>query len=93
MVSIKRRVSSGESGVESSSGRRVSGFIKIRWVRKLAERLNDIKLVDRSVRDIFEVSDRDARILLAEGWAVIAEMPRRRADDWLPHDADDQRRQ
>ncbi len=43
--------------------------MRIRLVKKLAEVLNDVDLTDRTVGQIFECPERDARMLILEGWA------------------------
>lgn len=41
----------------------------IKLVRKLANRLNGIDLTNVSVGDVVDVTDRQASLLIAEGWA------------------------
>jgi len=43
--------------------------MRIRLVRKLAERLNGIDVSLRGVGDVIELPIRDAQMLVAEGWA------------------------
>ena len=53
---------------------------KIRLTQKLAQKLNGIDLSGIRAGDDIEVSQRDAEILIAEGWAVaIAEAHDREA--------------
>jgi hypothetical protein len=44
--------------------------VRVRLIRKLAERVNGIDLSKVRVGDTFDVAFKDARILIAEGWAV-----------------------
>ena len=46
--------------------------MQVRLTRKLAECIDGVDLAGRVVGDVLEVSDRDARCLIAEGWAVPA---------------------
>ena len=43
--------------------------MRIRLVKKLAEVLNDVDLTDRTVGQVFDCPEHDARMLLLEGWA------------------------
>ena len=43
--------------------------MKVRLTRKLADVINEIDLSTSSVGDIIDLPQRDARILIAEGWA------------------------
>jgi hypothetical protein len=45
--------------------------MRVRLTRRLAECVDGIDLSRRRVGDVFDVSQRDAAILIAEGWAVI----------------------
>jgi hypothetical protein len=45
--------------------------VSIRLIRKLAECLDDVDLSKHRVGDVFEVSLPEARLLLAERWAVL----------------------
>jgi hypothetical protein len=47
--------------------------MRVRLTRKLAECIDGVDLTGRVVGDVLEVSDRDARCLMAEGWAVPAD--------------------
>ena len=48
----------------------------IRLTHKLAECLDGVDLSHRSVDEIFELSLRDAELLIAEGWATpVSELP------------------
>lgn len=44
--------------------------MRIRLTRKLANVVDGLDLSGHRVGDVFDVSARDARILIAEGWAV-----------------------
>jgi hypothetical protein len=46
-------------------------LVRIRIIRKLANVLNGVNLSDVGVGDCVDVSARDARMLIAEGWAEI----------------------
>lgn len=50
--------------------------MKIRLTRKLAECINGIDLSHREVGDVFDVAERSAELLIAEGWAKRAESRR-----------------
>ena len=43
--------------------------LRVRLIRKLAERLNGVDLSKVCVGDVLDLSSKDARILVAEGWA------------------------
>jgi hypothetical protein len=47
----------------------------IRLTRKLAERIDGIDLSHRRTGEIMDVSSRDARLLMAEGWASADDAP------------------
>ena len=44
----------------------------VKLMRKLAERLDDVDLSRSDVGDVLDVSEREGKILIAEGWAVPA---------------------
>jgi nucleotide-binding universal stress UspA family protein len=44
--------------------------MKIKLVRKLAEYLDGIDVSQQSEGDVFDLSRREAELLIAEGWAV-----------------------
>jgi len=44
--------------------------MQVRLVRKVAERLDGIDVSEAHVGDVIDVSEDDARILIAEGWAT-----------------------
>jgi len=54
--------------------------MRVRLVRKLAERIDGVDLRGHEVDEVFDVSPREARLLMAEEWAIAE---RRSAD--LPH--------
>jgi len=54
--------------------------MRVRLVRKLAEEIDGVDLRGHQVDEVFEVSPTDARLLMAEEWAIAE---RRSAD--LPH--------
>jgi len=68
--------------------------VRIRLIRKLAKEINGVNLSGHDVDDVFELPQREATLLIAEGWAVET-APRemrelRRAEDWIRdehHDA------
>ena len=47
-------------------------MIRLRLIRKFAERLNNVDLSKFRVGDVVELSDREAQILIAAGWGEIA---------------------
>jgi hypothetical protein len=51
--------------------------MRIRLTRKFAELIDGIDLSRRSVGDVIDLPIREARILMAEGWAAPADEPRR----------------
>ena len=51
----------------------------VRLVRKYAEMIDGVNLAHTSVGDQLELTQREANILIAEGWAVQAEERRGRA--------------
>lgn len=57
-----------------------STIMRVRLVRKLADRIDGVDLRGHEVDEVFDVSQRDARLLMAEEWAIAE---RRSAD--LPH--------
>ena len=48
--------------------------LRVRVTRKLAERLNGVDLSKVRVGDSLDFSSREARMLLAEGWAEVVEV-------------------
>jgi len=54
--------------------------MRVRLVRKFADRIDGVDLQGHEVDEVFDVSPRDARLLMAEEWAIAE---RRSAD--LPH--------
>jgi hypothetical protein len=44
--------------------------MRVRLIRKLADRLDGIDVKDRQVGDILDLSPADAVVLIAEGWAT-----------------------
>lgn len=51
--------------------------MRVRLVRKLADQVDGIDLKGRDVGDVIELAEPDARVIVAEQWAIPA---RRRAD-------------
>lgn len=51
---------------------------RVRLVRKFAERLNGVDLSNLGVGDCLDLPPREARLLMAEGWAELVEV---RCDD------------
>jgi hypothetical protein len=49
-------------------------LLRVRLLRKFAERLNGIDLSGHHVGDCLDLSPKDARMLVAEGWAEIVEV-------------------
>jgi hypothetical protein len=59
--------------------------VKVRLTRKFSNLLNGIDLSHAHQGDTLDLSDRDAQMLVAEGWAELAEsMVRDRASDRPP---------
>jgi hypothetical protein len=54
--------------------------MRVRLTRKLAEAIDGVDLRGHQVDEVFDLSPRDARLLMAEQWAIAE---RRSAD--LPH--------
>jgi hypothetical protein len=54
--------------------------MRVRLVRKFADRIDGVDLRGHEVDEVFDVSPTDARLLMAEEWAIAE---RRSAD--LPH--------
>jgi len=52
--------------------------MRVQLVRKLAERIDGVDLSRRSVGDTFRVPPLQARLLIAEHWAVPVERPSKR---------------
>ena len=44
--------------------------VRIQLSRKLAENIDGVDLSGRAVGDVFHVDTNEARLLVAEGWAV-----------------------
>ena len=63
--------------------------MRVRLTRRLAERINDVDLSQRSVGDIFDLLLRDARMLIAQGWAVPAHSTVNRGSHGAHTDAGD----
>ena len=47
--------------------------MRIRLTRKLAQLLNGVDISRRTVGDVIDLPDREAALLLAEGWALPAD--------------------
>jgi hypothetical protein len=54
--------------------------IRVRLTRKLAEAIDGVDLSGRGVGDTFQLRAEDARLVIAEGWAVRVEPRGRRPD-------------
>lgn len=48
-------------------------LLRVRLVRKFAERLNGVDLSKFRVGNCLDLSPKDARLLVAEGWAELVE--------------------
>jgi hypothetical protein len=46
----------------------LSGVVRVRLTRKLAEQIDGIDLSNYAVGDVMELSERKGRLLVAEGW-------------------------
>ena len=55
--------------------------MKLRLTRKFAEFIDGIDLSRSRAGDLIELSERDAAVLMAEGWAVPDALPRAEATD------------
>jgi hypothetical protein len=67
--------------------------MRVRLKRKFADRIDDVDLKGRSVGDILDLSERDAMLLVAEGWASLVDVSRsRRSTPSVRADACDSRR-
>ena len=72
--------------------------MQVRLTKKLAEVIDGIDLSDRRVGDVVDLTNHDAEILLAEGWASPVEPPfspgtrRTDANDRPLHSTRDRRR-
>jgi len=47
--------------------------MRVRLTRRLAESIDGIDLSRRSVGDLIDLSQPDAKVLMAEGWATLAD--------------------
>jgi hypothetical protein len=50
--------------------RPIAGTIRVRLTKKLADALNGIDLTSARVGDVLCLPQRDAQVLIAEGWAI-----------------------
>jgi hypothetical protein len=67
--------------------------MKVRLTKKYAERLDDVDLSGRNVGDLLDLPQPEARLLVAEEWAIPERRThhdptrfRRRANDYVPED-------
>jgi hypothetical protein len=44
--------------------------MRVRLIKKLAERIDDVNLKGASVGDVLDLGEREARLLIAEDWAT-----------------------
>jgi hypothetical protein len=58
----------------------VAGTIRVRLIKKLADTLDGIDLRSARVGDVLRLPQRDAQVLLAEGWAIAVGAGRLRAE-------------
>ena len=63
------RVESGYAGQETT-GDESERPMELRLTRKLAEVIDGVDLTGRTVGDILKLPASEARLLIAEGWAV-----------------------
>ena len=63
----------------------------VKLQRKLAEQLDGVDLSQRRVGDVMDVPPRDARLLIAEGWASSAEPARRNSSHPRARDSADEK--
>jgi hypothetical protein len=89
--SPRARVERGLRNLDDEAGTGRWVHVRIRLIRKLAERLDGIDLSQNSAGDVIDLPDGEARTLLAEGWASIHEA-RRAPDDAARHSAHSSRR-
>jgi hypothetical protein len=66
----------------------MAGRMKIVLTKKLAEQMDGVDVSACEVGDVLNVSLRDARLFVAEAWAI----PDRRCDGHAPPPDDDRRR-
>jgi len=45
-------------------------MVKVRLIRKLAERIDGVDLSDHAVGEVLDVPEHDMQLLVAEGWAT-----------------------
>lgn len=64
-----RRKQHGYTGVERRKAREKQRVCPVRLTRKYADAIDDIDLRGRKVGDRLPLPSRDARLLVAEGWA------------------------
>ncbi len=62
--------------------------MRVRLVRKLADRIDGIDLSRRCVGEVLDLRAADARLLIAEGWAVGVEARDRKVSLTILQDAD-----
>lgn len=62
-----------------AASRAARGPVRIRLIRKLAEKLDGIDLSAYCIGDVFEAPRYEAELLIAEDWAVADDEPRRDA--------------
>jgi hypothetical protein len=55
-----------------------AGQMRIRLIRKLAEAIDGVDIADYVVGDVVDLEPDEARLLVAEGWAVLVDDPQRR---------------
>ena len=55
-------------------------MLRVRLLRKFAERLNGLDLTHARVGDSIDVSAVEARMLIAEGWAELVDV--QEPDEW-----------
>ena len=68
-ATVLKRLRTSKSSPEESCV-----ILRVRVIRKLAERLNGVDLSKVRVGDSLDMSSRDARMLIAEGWAELVEV-------------------
>lgn len=59
--------------------------LRVRLIRKLAERLNGVDLSKARVGDSLDLPSKDARMLIAEGWAELVDVRSEETRTDTPH--------
>jgi hypothetical protein len=60
--------------------------MKVRLTKKLAECIDGVDLSDSHVGDVLDLSEAEARLLIAEQWAEVIDHGDDTGRMWAPHD-------